>query len=72
MDIITDKQLFAFTQWFSDVFTKTPDEEGFKVPLGAYFGIHPRETDDLFDRCLDLQYIERTTDGIKILTTKVK
>ena len=66
--MITDKQLFAFTQFLGDVKGKEFEKADLTNQTVAYFGVCPKEAQELVTRCEELEYIERTDSGYKITT----
>ena len=68
MDMITDKQLFAFTQFLVDVIGKEFEKSDLTNQTIAYFGVCPKEAQELVIRCEELEYIERTDSGYIIKT----
>ncbi len=67
--VISDKQLFAFTQFHADVMEATANEHTFKVSLGTYFCIHPDKTGELLQRCINLGYVEKAENGTITIKT---
>lgn len=66
--MITDKQLFAFTQFVGDVISKELEKSDLTNQTLAYFGVSPKEAQELVTRCEELEYIERTDSGYRITT----
>ncbi len=69
MIMITDKQLYAFTQFMGDTISKDFEKNDLISQTGCYFGVCPKEAMELVTRCEDLEYIERTDGGYMIRTT---
>ena len=67
-DMITEKQLFAFTQFVGDVIGKEFTIAELTNKTVAYFGVCPKEARELLTRCEESEYIERTRRGYKIKT----
>ena len=66
--MITDKQLFAFTQFVGDVIGKEFEKSDLTNQTVAYFGVCPKEAQELVTRCEELEYIERIDNGYRITT----
>ena len=66
--MITDKQLFAFTQFLGDVINKEFEKSDLTNQTVAYFGVCPKEAKELVIRCEELEYIEKTDSGYMIKT----
>lgn len=66
--MITDKQLFAFTQFVGDVIGKEFEKSDLTNQTAAYFGVCPKEAQELVTRCEELEYIERIDNGYRITT----
>ena len=66
--MITDKQLFAFSQFLGDVISKEFEKSDLTNRTVAYFGVCPKEAQELVTRCEELEYIKRTDSGYKITT----
>lgn len=66
--MITDKQLFAFTQFLGDVISKEFEKSDLTNQTIAYFGVCPKEAKELVTRCEELEYIEQTDSGYMIKT----
>jgi len=66
--MITDKQLFAFTQFLGDVITKELVKADLINHAVCYFCVCPKEAQELVTRCEELEYIEQTDSGYMIKT----
>ena len=66
--MITDKQLFAFTQFLGDVVDKEFEKSDLTNQTVEYFDVCPKEAKELVTRCEELEYIERTDSGYMITT----
>lgn len=66
--MITNEQLFAFTQFVGDTIGKEPTKAGFQKCAHKYFGVSPKDARELVIRCEELEYIEPTNSGYMILT----
>lgn len=66
--MITDKQLFAFTQFVGDIISKELVKADLITQAGCYFGVCPKEAQELVIRCEDLEYIEQIDSGYMITT----
>lgn len=66
--MITDEQLFAFTQFLGDVISKEFEKSDMTDQTVSYFGVCPKEAKELVIRCEELEYIKRTESGYMITT----
>lgn len=66
--MITDKQLFAFTQFVGDTIGKEMKKADIQMLAIRYFGVNPKEARELTIRCTELEYIALTASNYKILT----
>ena len=66
--MITDKQLFAFTQFVGDIISKELVKADLITHAVCYFGVCPKEAQELVIRCEDLEYIEQIDSGYMITT----
>lgn len=66
--MITDKQLFAFTQFVGDVIGKEITKADLASKAAANFKVSPKEAAELVTRCEELEYIERIDSGYRITT----
>ena len=66
--MITDQQLFAFTQFVCDTISKELEKMELNNHALCHFGVCPREAKELVIRCEELEYIEQTNSGYMIKT----
>ena len=66
--MITDKQLFAFTQFVGDIIGKELEKSELTNQTVSYFGVSPKEAKEFVTRCEELEYIEQTDSGYMIKT----
>ena len=66
--MITDKQLFAFTQFVGDTISKELEKMELNNHALCHFGVCPKYAKELVVRCEELGYIVQTDSGYRITT----
>lgn len=66
--MITDKQLFAFTQFVGDTISKELEKTELNNHAVCYFGVCPKDAKELVVRCEELDYIVQIDSGYRIAT----
>lgn len=66
--MITDKQLFAFTQFVGDTISKELEKMELNIHALCYFCVCPKDAKELVVRCEELGYIVQTDSGYRITT----
>lgn len=66
--MITDKQLFAFTQFVGDTISKELEKMELNNHALCYFCVCPKDAKELVVRCKELGYIVQTDSGYRITT----
>lgn len=66
--MITDKQLFAFTQFVGDTISKELEKMELNNHALCHFGVCPKDAKELVVRCEELGYIVQTDSGYRTTT----
>ena len=66
--MITDRQLFAFTQFVGDTISKELEKMALNNHALCHFGVCPKDAKELVVRCEELGYIVQTDSGYRITT----
>ena len=66
--MITDRQLFAFTQFVGDVIGQELEKTELINHAVCYFCVCPKDAKELVVRCEEQDYIVQTDSGYRIAT----